>query len=185
MFEAFQKGEKIKQLGNAKMGIKTADNEKYLRMLWEVKNTDINDKWFICAKGGNFRKYFGNLDRVIDWSDNAKRFYHKNKSSSLVSEKYLFLEGITYTTVTSSGTGFRILPNYCLFSNGGPTILNIEKIYYVMGFLNSNIAQYLLQFLNPTINLMLYNVNEIPIIFDESFENEIRIYMQVDLEKFF
>ena len=179
MFEAFQKGEKVKRLGNAQMGIKTANNEKYMRMLWEVKNTDINKKWFICAKGGNFRKYFGNLDRVIDWSENAKNFYHKNKSSSLVNEKYLFLEGITYTTVTSSGTGFRILPNYCLFSNGGPTILNIKNIYYIIGFLNSNIVQYLLQFLNPTINLMLYNVNEIPIIFDESFDKEIGIYLLI------
>ena len=148
-----------------------------MRMLWEVSNKDINKKWFVCAKGGAFRKYYGNLDRVIDWSNDSQRIYKENKSSSTMNKEYCFKKAITYTTVTSSGTGFRYLSDSCLFSNGGPSILNIERMEYIMGFLNSNITQYLLQFLNPTINLMLYNVNEIPIIFDDSFDNEIRIYM--------
>lgn len=185
MFEAFQKGKRIKELGVAKKGIVTGDNEKFMRMYWEVNNQDLNNKWVVCAKGGAFRKYFGNLDRVIDWSKASQEFYKQNKSSSSLNKEHCFKKAITYTTVTSSGTGFRYLPDSCLFSNGGPSILNIENIEYIMGFLNSNITKHFLQFLNPTINLMLYNINEIPIIFDKSFENEIRIYVQVYIIEIF
>ena len=175
MFEAFQKGQRIKNLGVAKKGIVTGDNEKFIRKFWEVNNKDINTKWFICAKGGAFRKYYGNLDLVIDWSKDSQEHYKENKSSSSLNKEYCFKKAITYTTVTSSGTGFRYLPDSCLFSNGGPSILNIENIDYIIGVLNSNITKHFLQYLNPTINLMLYNINEIPIIYDKSFDNEIGI----------
>ena len=177
VFEAFQKGQRIKNLGVAKKGIVTGDNEKFIRKFWEVNNRDINTKWFICAKGGSFRKYYGNLDLVIDWSNDSQEYYKENKSSSSLNKEYCFKKAITYTTVTSSGTGFRYLPDSCLFSNGGPSILNIENIEYIIGVLNSNITKYFLQYLNPTINLMLYNINEIPIIFDEFFDKEIGIYL--------
>ena len=86
-------------------------------------------------------------------------------------------EGITYNTITSGTSGFRYLPINYLFVDGGPTIVNISNILYCLGILNSKITKLILDLLNPTINLKLYNVNEIPIIFDDSFDNEIRIYV--------
>ena len=39
---------------------KTANNEKYLRNIWEVNNTKIgkNKKWVFYAKGGEYRKHY-------------------------------------------------------------------------------------------------------------------------------
>ena len=160
-------------LGHTLMGTKTANNDKYMRMFWEIDYNDFNFKWIPCAKGGEYKKYYGNLEMVIDWSDEAKDFYYTNKSSSLTPEKFCFKEGITYNSVSSKGSGFRFLPDIALCSNGGPTIINLEDIYYILGFLNSNTANFYLNVLNPTINLMIYNINSIPIIFDETYKNEI------------
>ena len=157
----------LKDLGDAKKGIVTGDNDKYMKMFWEVDFTKINKKWFLCAKGGNYKKYYGNIEMVINWSDEAQNFYKLNKSSSAMPERYCFKEGITYTTISSKGTGFRILPSNCLFSNGGPSIVNLnDNLLYCMGFLNSKVAKYYLNVLNPTINILSYNVNSLPIIID-------------------
>ena len=157
----------LKDLGVAKKGIVTGDNDKYLKMFWEVDFSKINNKWFLCAKGGNYKKYYGNIEMVINWSEEAKNFYKNNKSSSSMPEKYCFKEGITYTTISSKGTGFRLLPRNSLFSNGGPSIINLnENLLYCMGFLNSKVANYYLKVLNPTINILSYNLNSLPVLID-------------------
>jgi hypothetical protein len=62
----------------------------------------------IYAKGGEYRKYYGNLELVVDWSDEAKQFYKTNKTSNLLDKKYWFKKGITYTGISSKGTGLDI-----------------------------------------------------------------------------
>ena len=164
----------LKDLGVAKKGIVTGDNDRYMKMFWEVDSRKINNKWFLCAKGGNYKKYYGNIEMIINWSNEAQNFYKLNKSSSSMPKKYCFKEGITYTTISSKGTGFRILPSNSLFSNGGPSIINLdENLLYCMGFLNSKVAKYYLNVLNPTINILSYNVNSLPILIDLDNKNEI------------
>ena len=88
-------------------------------------------------------------------------------------EKYCFEEGITYTTISSKGTGFRLLPDNSLFSNGGSSIINLyDNLIYCTGFLNSKVAEHYLSVLNPTINILSSNVNDLPIIID--LENKLR-----------
>ena len=156
-------------MGKTVMGIKTANNEKYMRMFWEVDYTKINKKWFLCAKGGNFKKYYGNIEMVIDWSTEAKEFYKTNKSSSILPKEMCFKEAITFSSITSKGTGFRYLPKDSLFSSGGDSIVNLKNNLYCIGFLNSNIARFYLNILNPTINLKLYNINSLPIIIKNEY----------------
>ena len=161
------------ELGKPLMGTKTADNNKYMKMFWEIDFNKFNEKWMPCAKGGDYKKYYGNVEMVIDWSPEAKEFYKNNKSSSLTPDKFCFKEGITYNSVSSKGSGFRYLPDNSLSSNGGPLIINLTDINYCLGFLNSCVAQYYLSVLNPTINLMLYNINSLPIIINETHKSSV------------
>ena len=80
----------------------TANNEKYLRYHWEVCNKEIGkgNKWIFYIKGGNSRKWYGNIDYIVDWSDEATNFYKTNQTSNLLAEEYRFQEGITYTELT-------------------------------------------------------------------------------------
>ena len=149
----------------------TADNEKYLRFSWEVERARIgpNKKWVVYAKGGNSRKYYGNLIHIIDWSDDARNFYKTNKTSNLLDERYWYKEGITYTMLSSKGASFRYLPEGCIFDKGGPSIISLDdNLQYVLGFLNSQIAKQYLSIMNPTINLQVKDVNNLPLIIDDS-----------------
>ena len=150
---------------------KTANNEKYLRYFWEVDNNKINKKWFTYAKGGKYRKYYGNLDIVIDWSEEARRFYKENKTSNLLDERYWYQKGITYNDIASSGTGFRYLPKNCIFDMSGPSIVRLNHLLYCLGFLNSNVAFEYLKFLAPTVHIKVYNVNSIPLIINDEYYN--------------
>ena len=153
---------------------KTANNEKYLRNIWEVNKTEIgkNKKWVFYAKGGEYRKHYGNIDLVIDWSDEARNFYLKNPTSNLLEKSLWYQEGITYTMLTSRGNSFRYLPVNCVFDMGGPSICYLEdNLFYVLAFLNTNLAAMYLELFNPTINLQAKDVKALPLIINKEKKN--------------
>ena len=150
---------------------KTANNEKYLRFWWEVDCSKIGpgNKWVFYAKGGDSRKFYGNIIHVVDWSDEARNFYSINKTSNLLNQDYWYKEGITYTMLSSRGSSFRYLPEGCVFDMGGPSIVELgDNLYYCLGFLNSQVCIDYLNTMNPTINLQIKDVNNLPLIIDEN-----------------
>lgn len=161
----FKRGKKIEDFGKftGSQNI-TGDNEKFLRYFWEVDKMKINKSWFFYAKGGDYRQYYGNLDLLVNWSDAARKFYSENKTSNLLSQEYWFLEGITYSAITSRGTGFRYLPSGCIFDKGGPSIDIKSNLYEILALLNSNVAKYYFWVFNPSINLQVKDIKNFPII---------------------
>ena len=149
----------------------TGNNEKYLRCFWEVESQKIGrEHWVLYAKGGDYRKYYGNLQVVVDWRPSARSFYESNKTSNLLNEHFWFKEGITYSAVTSRGTGFRYMPPNCVFDKGGPSIAVHSRLIEVLALLNSKVAETYFQVLNPSINLQVKDIKALPIILpdDES-----------------
>jgi hypothetical protein len=145
---------------------KTADNDRYLRFHWEVSQVDIIDRrrWIPYAKGGKFRKWYGNVEYLVDWSDAARTEYRRNPSCRIVAEKFWYREGITWTDVSAKGTGFRYLPPGGTFDMAGPTafISSDADIYGVLGALNSTFTERAIQAINPTIHLQLKDVRSLP-----------------------
>ena len=164
--ENFKRGKGVDRFGafTGSQNI-TGDNERFLRFHWEINSQDVNQRWYFYAKGGDYRQYYGNLDLVIDWSNTARSFYTNNKTSNLLSREYWFKEGITYSAITSRGTGFRYLPTGCLFDKGGPSINVTEHLYEILALFNSNVAKYYFWVFNPSINLQVKDVKNFPIIF--------------------
>lgn len=150
---------------------KTASNDLYLRYYWEIDSSilGIGKKWVLYSKGGEYRKHYGNLDLVINWSTQARAFYKNNPTSNLLSEKYWFQEGVTYTMLTSKGPNFRLLPPIAVFDMAGPEICRLgDKLLYVLSFLNSKVSAIYLSLLNPTINLQAKDIKALPLIVDKS-----------------
>ena len=145
----------------------TGDNEKYLRLFWEVEKEKVGNEWRLYAKGGDYRQYYGNLSYVVNWSEQARKFYTTNKTSNLLAEEFWYKEGITYSAITSRGTGFRYLPKGCIFDKGGPSINLLSKKDEVLALLNSNVAKYYFWVFNPSINLQIKDVKSFPIILPE------------------
>lgn len=165
----FEKGSKIEQYAEftGSQNI-TGNNEKYLRYHWEVESDKVGQTyWVFYAKGGDYRKYYGNLEMVIDWRDSARNFYATNKTSNLLSEHFWFREGVTYSAVTSRGTGFRYLPKGCIFDKGGPSIAIKDNLYYLLALLNSKTAELYFRVLNPSINLQVKDIKALPILVED------------------
>ena len=176
--DAFSKGLSIDSLSDfTGSGNKTADNTRFLRLWWEVEkdNIGMKNKWVFYSKGGNYRKYYGNLEYVIDWSDSAKEFYKSNKTSNLLSKKYWFEDGITYNLISIKGTAFRYLPKGCVFDMGGPTINYLTHLKYTLGLLNSKVTSMYLSLLNPTINVQVKDIKNLPILINDSILDDVEV----------
>lgn len=150
-------------------GNKTANNNKFLKFLWEVDSYKIGTRWQFYAKGGEFRKWYGNIENIIDWSDNAIKFYKENRTSNIIDEAYWFRSGITYTELTTKKFNGRLLKKDMLFDMSGPGILvkNDFKRNYLMGLLNSKISSIILKVLNSSFHVKLNDLLRIPVIYDE------------------
>ena len=142
----------------------TGDNEKYLKLFWEVSADEIGNNWRFYAKGGDYRQYYGNLSFVVDWTEKGRHFYSTNKTSTLLSEEFWYKPGITYSAITSRGTGFRYLPEGCIFDKGGPSINTKSETTEILSLLNSNVAKYYFWVFNPSINLQVKDVKNFPIL---------------------
>lgn len=142
----------------------TADNDRFLRFHWEVSRNKVGrEYWTLYAKGGKFRRYYGNLLNVVRWDNASRLFYRDNNTSNLLNKKYWFKRGITYSAVTSRGTGFRYLPEGCVFDKGGASIILDKNIPELLGLLNSRVATALFSILNPSINLQIRDIKALPI----------------------
>lgn len=139
---------------------KTHNNNEYVRMYWEIESA----KWQSYQNGGVDSRFYGNDIYVVDWSKEAREFYKSH--GGLVNEKFIGKEGITWSLVTSGIPGFRIKEGHSIYSSGSPTIFpiedNEEEIVYLLGYLNSSVAQYILNMLNPTLNLPVGDVLSVP-----------------------
>lgn len=147
---------------------KTADNETYLRRIWEVEKNSINKKWCIYIKGGNYRKWYGNIEYVVDWSLEAREFYKTNKTSNLLNERYWFRNGLTYNGISNRGFSVRIARNG-IYDMKGPTfhLLDENLENYMIGLLNSKVTNYIMDLFNPTMSYQMKDVNNIPVIITE------------------
>ncbi|OLO26378.1 SAM-dependent methyltransferase [Alkalihalophilus pseudofirmus] len=167
MLVNFQSNPSIETIiDNVGSGNKTANNERYLRFVWEVNLNEINDRWFLYAKGGRLRKWYGNLETVIDWSDEAKTFYRENSTSNLLNKEFWFKEGITYTDLTTRTFNARILSNDTLFDMAGPALLisNVENRFFLLGLLNSVISDEVFKLLNSGLHVKLNDVVRVPLV---------------------
>ncbi|MDE1547823.1 BREX-1 system adenine-specific DNA-methyltransferase PglX [Jeotgalibaca caeni] len=158
----------------------TSNNNRFVRHFWELdqKNIGVTKKWLPYAKGGGFRKWYGNIIDVVDWSAEAREFYKKNSASRIISEEYWYRKAITWGLITSSVPSFRVLPPDSTFDKGGSSIFIKEESHfnYLLAVFNSNIFPKLAEIMNPTLNFQVKDVRDIPII----FENNEKITKMVD-----
>ena len=149
----------------------TGNNEKYVRFIWEISRESIgrNKKWLIYAKGGEYRKWEGNLIHVINWSEEARKDYYENKNASIIKEEHWYRKGITWGLVSSSSISFRVLPENTTFDKGGTSIMLQDNNYFniILGLLNSKTSKEIVKYLNPTINYQLGDIRSIPVIFSQ------------------
>lgn len=188
----FVNGIKFAQYCKACSGLKTGDNERFTHMWYEVcfakigiaiSNTELakksNYKWFPYNKGGNGRCWFGNRELVVNFENDGaeiRQTAQNGISIRITSYENYYHEGITWTALTSSRNTFRYSPVGSLFdSNKGPMFFHHDKemLYYLLGLFNSNVAQYILNAMNPSLSLQNGDMENFPVLLmrkDEAYK---------------
>lgn len=171
---------------DAKQGLATSDNNRFLRFWWEVAPNTISikpkdgKKWVRYVKGGNFNKWYGNNWTVVNWECNGKEIRENcdangKQRSRPQNENYYLREGLTYT-LTGSRASFRYLPEDSIFDVAGSCIFATPKcndIYYAIGFLNTPFCRYVLQCLNPTVSTQIGDLKRVPFAIPSSEDEKI------------
>lgn len=163
----------IGEYGEVITGMTIGDNNKYLRLWFEVPNTSINlnktfmsqidiekNKWIPYSKGGTRRNWYGNYEYVVNWSQ--KNNFNRSKTTL----QHLYLrEAITWPFITSGDFSARLLVSGFLWDvAGSPCFFNDKGMeYYVLGFMASKICNLILHITNPTINVQAIDVARLPL----------------------
>lgn len=161
----------IEDLFKPASGAATANNNRFLRFWWELDSEsisyDVDDcrKWKMYAKGGPFKKWSGNLWLMVNWGNDGEEM--KQAGAVLRNSDYYFKEGVTYSASGSKGASFRILPVNCAYDVGGASIFPKESKLsnkVLLGYLNTKLADYIVNCLNPTVNTQVGDISRIPFI---------------------
>lgn len=181
MLNVFVNGKQMNNFGIPRTGIMTGDNKRFLRLWWEVEkeksalycNTSdeaVNSKkrWFPYNKGGDYRRWYGNNDYLINWYNSGEEVFGQSKAEKRNSQdypdEYKFKHAISWSLVTSSIPAFR-KKEHNLSDIAGPSFFCDDKYFnYLLGFCNSKNATSILNMLNPTINFQGGNIAQLPII---------------------
>lgn len=187
--DVFANNSKIDDLFETRNGMSTTNNNLFLRFWFECPLNECGlgnytaitaqkskKRWFRYNKGGEFRRWYGNNDYVVNWKDNGtelKKYVadrYGSYSKEIRSEDRYFFESITWSGVTSSATGFRYSPQGAVFDSGANGLFakNSKLLMYLLGFLNTKITIELVKFKNPTINTGSGTVGKLPIDIEES-----------------
>ena len=160
--EIFEKCSKLENFFEIKEGIKTADNERFIREWWTINNKDIyylgtnldEKKYIFTTKGGDYRKWYGNLNDLLFWKNNG--YDLKNfKKATITNEENFFKNNITWNRLTTAKISFRYTENGSVPNMAGLCMYkkNIKEEYsYFLSFFNTKIVKYILDLLNPTLN---------------------------------
>ena len=180
--EIFEKNQKLGDIGEAKQGLATADNNRFLRLWNEVNYNKIGynmsnsqealesrKKWFPCNKGGSFRKWYGNQEIIVNWEKDG--FELKDfKNSVIRNPSYYFKEALTWSTISSSDCSFRYSPIGNIFETKGSNyfVKDYKNFYYLFGLLNTKIVNYLLKIISPTLDYHEGPMSNLPVILEDS-----------------
>jgi hypothetical protein len=168
----------VEDCGEFSYGVFTCNNEKFLRLWHEVNwektaysERNFNDKkWKFLNKGGTARKWYGNLEYVIDYGENGnsiKKYRKENgQSESLPGEALYLKQHISWSLVTSSGLTFRYYPPNMIFDISAPSMFNTneDKLLSTLAVLNSKIGSFYSSLFNPTMNNTNSDIKRIPYI---------------------
>lgn len=174
--KAFQMGEVLGNVCTTRQGTATRDNNKWLRDWWEISRSAMTvdckspedaqkaiQKWFPYNKGGQFRKWYGNAQHVINWFDDARR---PQSDFTVKKNDLYFKQTITWGLISSSVISFRHQPEGSLFDVAGMSMAceDADQILQVLAFCNSSISQAVLQMIAPTLNYQIGDIMRLPII---------------------
>ncbi len=195
VLEHFSNSRKLEDISKPKQGATTSNNGRFLRLWHEISKADFcteagslqsasdsRKKWFPYNKGGDFRRWYGNQDFVINYADDGreiKEFHEElNKTSPggrLKNQDCYFKPCVSWSKISSGTFAVRYFPQGFIFDVAGSAVFfdsNKANLYF-NGLLNTIFVRYVLGALSPTLNFEAEHLCKIPIIHEENIEAQV------------
>lgn len=162
LFEVFEKNKSLSTKSIAKAGLSTGNNDLYLRLWYEVNNCEIgfdlndnqdflksNKEYVPCNKGGEFRRWYGNNDYVVDWKRSDE--FHRPRTTYL---NYYYKPGLTWTVLTTGKFCVRYYGKGFLFDHAAASLFSNDSNDELpfIAYMNTKVADFILNLINPTLN---------------------------------
>lgn len=169
--ETFIKGTQLSLLASPKRGMCTCANDLFYRYWFEIPFHDMclgsfadkADGWVPLNKGGEFRRWYGNLLEVVDWKNGAFRL-RNYPTAQIKNEEYYFLPAITWSSVTSGSFSARYTPKGFIFDQASNGLFPNEDELCFVALFNTKVMTRLLSALNPTMNFNVGDIDKLPVI---------------------
>jgi type II restriction/modification system DNA methylase subunit YeeA len=169
--QIYKNNPSLGELYEVKLGTTTGNNDMFLRYWYEVdvtrtalvQNYNVK-KWFPCVKGGDFRKWYGNHEYLVDYENNGERL-KKYERSTFRNPNYNFKEGITWSALSSFRFGVRYLPKGNVLINGSSAVFvdNQDEMYVMLAFLSGKVSSHFLKFVSQTMQFEVGHIKTIPV----------------------
>ena len=191
---SFEK-KQIESCGAFSYGVFTCNNQRFLRLWYEVLKNDIDfyhhelqRKWKMLNKGGTGRRWYGNLEYIINYGvdgNEIKQFRKRSgQSESLPGEALYFKTHISWSLVTSGNLTYRYYPAGMIFDISAPAMFNSSEsvMLSTLAVLNSKIGGYYLPLFNPTMNNTNSDIKRIPYLLSANEEYDVAKIVEKNIE---
>ena len=184
VYKCFDKG-LLGQFATTKQGFKTGDNNRFLRLWYEADfsktsfNGEPTKKWFPCTKGGEYRKWYGNFEYIVNWENDGFEIKHfvddKGKLRSRPQNLQVnFTKEITWSSISSANISFRLADETFMYESKGPVLTPKINYTLMLAYLNSKVYQQFIKIVAPTLDYSEGAVLRVPYInVSETKESEL------------
>ena len=186
--EIFEKNQKLSEVTNPRKGLVTGNNEFFTKIWTEINFNKVginiltreegiksNKKWFPYNKGGEFRKWYGNHEYLVNWENDGYKMRNTTHPSgdrpisSNYNLEYIFKPLISWSAISTRAFSSRISYNGHICDAAGSACYPISNILQFLAILNSKVTFEFLKLMNPTLNFQAGNIGNIPIILQNGF----------------
>lgn len=186
LIKDFEKGIPFSEVGFPKVGMQTSNNDKFLRLWYEVKPDEFyrgDKKWIKYVKGGSYRRWYGNLEYVV-WYNNDPDFILQQKNARVLPESELETLKCTWTDLATSRYSSRVAPRDSFHDISGHCFYpSEENYYYLLAYTNSKVFQNIIDLLNSSLHYQVGDVARTPVLYGYKEEIERLAKRNVEIAK--
>lgn len=179
ILEVYNNSIPVGKIAECCVGLQTGNNQLYIKMWFEVSKDNIgmqcisskeaqklNKHWYPCNKGGEFRKWYGNQEYIINWGNNGKDIKNNIPSAVIRNELTYFKQVSAWSKVTCGKFVLRYFPKGFVHNDASCFLYTLDHntLLFLTGLINSTVGSKITSELNPTLNYVPGQIAQLPIL---------------------
>lgn len=176
---AFKRGRPLGDVAELREGLSSSDSDRFMRLWWEVSTRsrllnaptpiaakESGAKWFPFNKGGEFRKWYGNHEYLINWQNAGAEILDERPKSTVRSPQYYFRSCVSWSKISTGSPAFRSYPEGFVLGSAAKSVYvdSEQTSALIMSICNSSLVQLLLAAKSPTMSFVAEDVGSLPIL---------------------